>query len=523
MRRTPSPHVLARRRSPAQRCRSHWRRSTCGRLSLVSVAVLFRVLDEAKPSRAALLGWAFGVGKYGVGASWIYVSIHDYGPAPVWLAGSLVALFVVAMAWFPGGVHVRVRALGARAESLGERDRLQRVLGRARVDVDVVPDRIPMAVPRLRATRQSAAPLGARWRCAARQSRCRAQRNDCGRRDRAACDASRPDDRGIGVRCCRGSSVSASATSRWVEPGRRAPSRSCRATFRRTSNGGRRASRRFSIGTGTLSEPYWQRDLVIWPEAAVTLFEQQAAPFIEAMACAREQQAARRWCSVCRDTNACRTAAWRFATWRRSSATVGPLHQAPARAVRRIRSARRSVARRDRVLRSADVARRVRVRVDNRCCRPDTGRLAMAICYEIVYPDLVRRDARDADVIVTISNDSWFGRSIGPHQHLQMVRMRALENGRYVLRATNNGMTAIVDADRGGRSRRRRSSNRWCSTARFSGMSGVTPYARVSATFRCSAVARVRHRSSAASSPARLTAAPASAPPAALSFEGQLD
>ncbi len=70
-------------------------------LSFVSVAVLFRVLDEAKPSRAAVLGWAFGVGKYGVGASWIYVSIHDYGPAPVWLAGSLVALFVVAMAWFP--------------------------------------------------------------------------------------------------------------------------------------------------------------------------------------------------------------------------------------------------------------------------------------------------------------------------------------------------------------------------------------------------------------------------------------
>ena len=70
-------------------------------LAFVSVAVLFRVLDEVKPSRAMVLGWAFGVGKYGVGASWIYVSIHDYGPAPVWLAASLVAVFVGAMAWFP--------------------------------------------------------------------------------------------------------------------------------------------------------------------------------------------------------------------------------------------------------------------------------------------------------------------------------------------------------------------------------------------------------------------------------------
>ena len=160
-------------------------------LSFVSVAVLFRVLDEAKPSRAAILGWAFGVGKYGVGASWIYVSIHDYGPAPVWLAGSLVAFFVVAMAWFPGGIHIRVCALGARAESLGERDRLQRVLGCARMDADVGTDRFSVAVPRLRATRQSVAPLGARWRCAVRQPRCGAQRDDCGRGDRAACDASR--------------------------------------------------------------------------------------------------------------------------------------------------------------------------------------------------------------------------------------------------------------------------------------------------------------------------------------------
>ncbi|MDP5069501.1 MAG: apolipoprotein N-acyltransferase [Congregibacter sp.] len=72
-------------------------------------------------------------------------------------------------------------------------------------------------------------------------------------------------------------------------------------------------------------------------------------------------------------------------------------------------------------------------------------RVAPLICYEIVYPELVAKSAQRAELLVTISNDSWFGASIGPLQHLQMARMRALENGRYLLRGTNNGVSAIID------------------------------------------------------------------------------
>jgi apolipoprotein N-acyltransferase len=70
--------------------------------------------------------------------------------------------------------------------------------------------------------------------------------------------------------------------------------------------------------------------------------------------------------------------------------------------------------------------------------------LANAICYEITYPALVATLAADANVLLTVSNDAWFGDSIGPLQHFQMVRMRAIEVGRYIIRGTNNGVSAII-------------------------------------------------------------------------------
>ncbi|UTA48765.1 apolipoprotein N-acyltransferase [Simiduia sp. 21SJ11W-1] len=69
-----------------------------------------------------------------------------------------------------------------------------------------------------------------------------------------------------------------------------------------------------------------------------------------------------------------------------------------------------------------------------------------AVCYEIVYPDLIAAGARRAEAILTVSNDAWFGRSIAPIQHLQMAQMRALETRRPVVRATNNGFSAIINA-----------------------------------------------------------------------------
>jgi apolipoprotein N-acyltransferase len=193
-----------------------------------------------------------------------------------------------------------------------------------------------------------------------------------------------------------------------------------------------------------LTEPHWDAELIVWPEAAITLFEHQAQDVLQAL----DERGKREHAAVVlgipsvervpRDGYLTYNAALAvgdaegrytkrqlvpfgeyvpFEDWLRglieffdlpmSSSQPGPLHQPP--------------------FRLGDLTS------------------AVAICYEVVYGELMRTSAEDADLLLTISNDTWFGASIGPLQHMQIARMRALENGRALVRSTNNGVTAIVD------------------------------------------------------------------------------
>jgi apolipoprotein N-acyltransferase len=72
-------------------------------------------------------------------------------------------------------------------------------------------------------------------------------------------------------------------------------------------------------------------------------------------------------------------------------------------------------------------------------------KIGMSICYEDAFGDEAIRALPAASLLVNVSNDAWFGDSFAPHQHLQMARMRAIETARPMLRATNNGVSAIID------------------------------------------------------------------------------
>ncbi len=72
-------------------------------------------------------------------------------------------------------------------------------------------------------------------------------------------------------------------------------------------------------------------------------------------------------------------------------------------------------------------------------------RMVPTICYEDAYPEDWRRQIADSHMIINISEDAWFGDSLAPHQRLQMARMRAIEFQRPVIRASNSGLSTVID------------------------------------------------------------------------------
>ncbi|MEQ9563437.1 MAG: apolipoprotein N-acyltransferase [Woeseiaceae bacterium] len=108
-------------------------------------------------------------------------------------------------------------------------------------------------------------------------------------------------------------------------------------------------------------------------------------------------------------------------------------------------------------------------------------KIAVAICYVDAYGAEQLYAFPDATLIVNVSNDAWFGDTIAPHQHLEIARMRALEVGRYVIRATNNGVSAFIDEK--GRILQTGPQFEFVSMTRdVQPMSGMTPYARTGNT-----------------------------------------
>ena len=104
-------------------------------------------------------------------------------------------------------------------------------------------------------------------------------------------------------------------------------------------------------------------------------------------------------------------------------------------------------------------------------------KVAVNICYEDVFGEEIIRQLPEATLLVNVSNDAWYGNSLAAHQHLQMSQARALETARMALRSTNTGATAVIDRD--GRVLKQAPHFTLASLdGEVQGYSGATPYVR---------------------------------------------
>ena len=75
----------------------------------------------------------------------------------------------------------------------------------------------------------------------------------------------------------------------------------------------------------------------------------------------------------------------------------------------------------------------------------DFIKISSAICYEIAYQETYLKNSDTSNLLFNASNDNWFGKTIGPYQHLQIARFRAAENQKYLIRSTSTGMSAFIN------------------------------------------------------------------------------
>lgn len=448
-------------------------------LGIAAVAGWYAVMRRPGIN-GALHGWLFGVGKYAAGASWVYVSIHVYGNAPPPLAGFLVLLFVAGLALFVllnGWLFTRLRGRGPAAGGWSDALLFAVLLSGFEWLLTWALTGFPwlyLGYAHLATPLAGLAPVGGVLLAgfAVALTGVMSVRLVDGLRTRQP----RTVALALGLGLAPWLAGGLLGLVSWVQPG---PERSVALVQGNVEQSVKwQPENRLPIldRYRSLTEPHWDADLIIWPEAALTFMAHEATGVLETL----DAQAQRSGAALVLGIPALERLPDGDVVFRNTARVLGRGHG--------IYQKRRLVPFGEYVpleslLRGAieffDLPMSHAAPGPWRQALLDVGgqRAVMSICYEVVYPDLVRTQAAEADVLLTISNDSWFGASIGPLQHLQMAQMRALENGRWMLRATNNGVTAVIDP-RGRVLARLPQFESGVLTGSYRAITGVTPFTR---------------------------------------------
>ena len=413
-------------------------------LALLSLALFYVGLRELSPRQAMGRGWCYGFGLFGAGTSWIYVSIHTYGGASVALAGLLMLGFIAAIALFfalPAWVWARwirrneaplADALAFAALWLGqEAFRGWFLTGFPWLYSGYSQLHGPLA---------GLAPLGGMWSVSFALALTAA----------LLCNLHRLRERktflALGVALLIapwGLGLGLKGHAWTVPSGEPLKVAAIQGNIAQSMKWDPEALDHQLKLYRDKTFVSQQADLIVWPETAVPVLMESAQGYLSMMG--------------------------RFAADRQSALITGvPIRQVE-HGQKRYYNGITVVGEGDGVylkqklvpfgeyvplqdmlrgliaffdLPMSDFARGP---ADQPLLQAKGYQIAPFICYEVVYPEFAAGMAARSDLLLTISNDTWFGTSIGPLQHLQMAQMRALEAGRWMIRATNNGVTALID------------------------------------------------------------------------------
>jgi len=198
-----------------------------------------------------------------------------------------------------------------------------------------------------------------------------------------------------------------------------------------------------------LSRQRWDRDVVIWPETALPAYFHQAQSFLQGLAReAHENGGAQLVVGLpmlaANDTEHYYNAVVRVGrgeAYDDASQFYRKSHLVPFGEYIPLKS----VLGRLLDILHVPMADFSRGSIDQPLLSVAKHRVGVSICYEDAFGEEVIRGLPQASFLINVSNDAWFGDSLAPHQHLQMARLRSIETARPMLRATNNGISAIID------------------------------------------------------------------------------
>ena len=444
-------------------------------IGIVSTSMIAYIMATATPQQAAIRGWFYGLGLFGAGTSWVYVSIHIYGNAPVPLAVFLTAFFCAGLGLFTCFTFylyarlVRDNTLGhtvgfACIFVLGEWLRSWFLTG------------FPwmyLGYGHLQTVLGGWAPIGGVLSISFIVALTAGYLSYCIRQQRIA-------HRQLLLVAALWTGGWAIADYPWVKPAAQKPIEIAmvQADISQAIKWNRDQYWPTLNLYNTLSEPLWQHaDIVVWPEAAIPGYYHNATNFLNNMESKARQRPSTLITGIpyrnVSDDGQTITIHNSVVALGNGSGVYHKQRLVPFGEYVPLEQWLRGLI----DFFNLPMSSFTPGSSDQAGLNAANITLAPFICYEIVYPDLVASWLPHADVLITISNDAWFGRSIGPLQHLQMAQMRALENGRYLIRATGSGVSAIIDPQ-GNIVNRSEQFKRQVLTGQIQTVEGNTPFSR---------------------------------------------